>query len=350
MSSSPNRYTGACFALAAAALFGVSTPFAKALLGNAVDPWLLAGLLYAGSGAGLGLVLALRGEAWAEASLRRADAPWLGGVVLFGGLLAPLLLMQGLVTSSAASASLLLNLESVATMVIAWMVFKESVDRRLLLGAFAMLAGAILLSWQGLARFEFGALCIVGACIAWGVDNNLTRQLSGSDPLQIAAIKGLAAGAVNLALAAWRNVAWPGWSEIAQAALLGFIGYGLSLVLFVLALRQLGAARTGAYFSTAPFIGAMVAVSWLGEALDAALIVAGLLMAFGVYLHLTEDHAHEHDHEELEHEHGHTHDVHHQHEHAADDPEGERHSHLHRHVHMRHKHPHFPDIHHRHPH
>jgi drug/metabolite transporter (DMT)-like permease len=348
------RWQGAAAAIAAAALFGASTPFAKLLIGGGVDPWLLAGLLYLGSGAGLGLLYLGRkaiGMAPAEAPLRRADLPWLVPVVLSGGVAGPVLLMAGLAATPASSASLLLNLEGLATMAIAWLVFHESVDRRLLAGAAAILGGAMLLSWQGgPGGLGLGALAIAGACLAWGVDNNLTRRLSAADPVQIALIKGLASGGVNLALALAAGVHLPPAAAIGAAALIGFLGYGVSLALFVLGLRHLGTARTGAYFSSAPFIGAAVAVGLLGEPVSAPLVAAGLLMAVGLWLHLSEAHAHEHAHEALEHEHRHTHDTHHRHRHEPGDPPGEPHTHRHRHLPIVHKHPHYPDLHHRHRH
>ena len=219
-------WPGAALALASAALFGASTPLAKLLLGGGVDPWLLAGLLYLGSGLGLGLVHAARGLLGvpaAEAPLRRSDLPWLALVVLTGGVIGPVLLMVGLARTPASSASLLLNLEGLATMAIAWVGFKENVDRRLLIGALAILAGAVLISWRGgPAGVGLGALAIAGACLAWGVDNNLTRKLSSADPVQIAAIKGLVAGAVNLALALGRGAHLPAAGEIGAAAVVGF--------------------------------------------------------------------------------------------------------------------------------
>jgi drug/metabolite transporter (DMT)-like permease len=236
-------------------------------------------------------------------------------------------------------------------MVIAWVVFRENVDQRLLVGAAAILAGAALLSWQrGPGGLGLGAIAIAGACVAWGLDNNLTRKLSAADPVQIALIKGLGAGAVNLALALMAGASLPTIGALGGTMLVGFLGYGVSLVLFVLGLRHLGAARTGAYFSTAPFIGAIVAVAMLDEPITARLFGAGCLMAMGLYLHLTEAHEHEHEHEAIEHEHRHTHDVHHRHSHAPNDPVGEPHNHWHRHVPMIHKHPHYPDTHHRHEH
>lgn len=346
-------WPGAPLALASAALFGASTPFAKLLIGS-IDAWLLAGLLYLASGVGLALVLAFQrvlGLASREAPLRRRDLPWLVGVIAFGGGVGPVLLMLGLVTTSASTASLLLNLEGLATMAIAWIVFRENADRRILAGAGAILAGAMVLAWPADAiGIDWGALAIAGACLAWGIDNNLTRKLSAADPVQIAAIKGIAAGSVNLALALGRGAAVPVLGDTAAAAVVGFLGYGVSIVLFVFALRHLGAARTGAYFSTAPFIGAVIALALFAEPITMRLVVAGLLMGIGVWLHLTERHEHRHMHEVFEHEHRHTHDKHHRHDHAPDDPPGEPHTHPHRHGPLAHAHPHYPDLHHRHGH
>ena len=347
-------WPGAPLALSSAVLFGASTPFAKLLLRDGVNPWLLAGLLYLGSGLGLSVILFGRRTLAArqrEAPLHRVDLPWMALVVLCGGMVGPLLLMLGLATTSASSASLLLNLEGLATMAIAWLVFRENVDRRLLLGAAAILLGAILLSWRGGAQgLGIGSLAIAGACIAWGIDNNLTRKLSASDPLQITLIKGLVAGSVNFLLALATGAHLPGPTPLLIAGLIGFLGYGVSLVFFVLGLRYLGAARTGAYFSTAPFVGAVLAVAMFNEPVTTRLIVSGLLMAIGVYLHLAEGHSHEHTHEAMEHEHRHVHDEHHRHDHGPNDPPGEPHSHRHGHVPLTHSHPHYPDLHHRHGH
>ncbi len=338
-----------------AALFGASTPLAKLLLGGGFNPWLLAGLLYLGSGLGLaGAQLARRALTHrpTESPLRRRDFPWLALVAVVGGIVGPVLLMMGLSATPASTAALLLNLEGLATMAIAWLAFRENVDRRVLLGALAILAGAALVSWQGgpSGGIGWGALAIAGACLAWGIDNNLTRRLSAADPVQIAMVKGLVAGMANLGLALLFVDAPPTFGEAIGAGLLGFFGYGVSLVFFVLALRHLGAARTGAYFSTAPFIGAAVAVAILGDALSLQLALAAALMGLGVFLHLAEMHHHEHAHEALEHEHRHMHDEHHRHAHGSADPPGEPHAHPHRHAPMAHKHPHYPDLHHRHGH
>ena len=319
------------------------------------SPWLLAGLLYLGSGIGLALLGALRrsaGAAPAEAPLRRADVPWLAAAVIAGGVIAPVLLLHGLAQSSAAAAALLLNLEGLFTLAIAWLVFRENVDRRIALGAAAILGGAALLSWQPEvgASVGGGALAIAGACLFWAIDNNLTRRLSGADPLQIAAVKGLVAGAVNLALALLQGAPWPGAATALLAGAVGLAGFGISLVLFVLALRHLGTARTMAYFSTAPFIGAVLAVALLGEPVTTTLLLAAALMGAGLWLHLAERHEHRHEHAPLAHEHRHVHDLHHRHRHQPMDPAGEPHSHAHAHPRLVHGHPHYPDLHHRHGH
>lgn len=348
---------GIALALFSALLFGASTPLAKLLLG-ATSPLMLAGLLYLGSGLGLlALRTAARHVTWLrplhtqEAPLRRADLGWLALAVITGGMAGPALLMLGLARTDAASASLLLNLEGLATMVIAWGVFHENTDRRVVLGAFAILAGACVLSWSGTGiTASTGALLVAGACLCWGVDNNATARLSGADPTQITLIKGLVAGTVNLSLALATGASLPSPSLILGAALTGFAGYGASLVLFILSLRALGAARSGAYFSLAPFAGACLAIPLLHEAPTLRLALAGALMGLGLWLHLTERHDHDHTHDSMEHEHKHTHDAHHQHSHGPNDPVGEPHTHQHRHGTLTHRHAHYPDLHHRHTH
>jgi len=344
---------GVVYALSSALLFGVGTPFAKVLLGD-IDPWMLAGVLYLASGLGLAVTLAVvrrvRGERRVEASLARRDLPWLAAVVLSGGVVGPVLLMVGLTATPASTASLLLNLEGLFTLLIAWTVFRENVDRPIALGALAILAGAVFLSWSGgPAGFGWGAVAVAGACLAWGVDNNLTRKLSSADPLQIAMVKGAVAGAVNVVLAVSVGAAVPAIGPLLGASVVGFLGYGVSLILFVSALRHLGSARTSAYFSLAPFAGAAVAIIAFGEPLTLRFVVAAALMGLGLYPHLVERHAHEHRHEPIRHEHRHTHDEHHQHEHAGDEG-SEPHSHAHAHEALSHTHAHYPDTHHRHGH
>ncbi len=344
------------FALLSAALFGVSTPAAKALLGS-IEPAVLAGLLYCGAGIGVAVLRRvvkpfLAPEAGLETPLSRADLPWLVGAIFTGGIVGPVLLMVGLARTGAGAASLLLTLEGVATAMLAWFVFKEHFDRRIALGMGCLVAGAVVLSWTGQPTLTglIGPLAIVGACIAWGLDNNLTRNVSLADPLQIVELKGLVAGPVTLALGMLAGGSLPAFSPLLLAGIVGFLGYGVSLALFVRALRELGTARTGAYFSTAPFLGTVAAIVFLREPVTGQLVAAGLLMGLGVWLHLTEGHEHEHQHEVMEHAHAHTHDAHHQHIHSPEDPPGEPHAHSHQHEPMRHKHPHYPDMHHTHRH
>ncbi len=340
------------YALAAAALFGASTPLAKSL-GLGLSPVLLAGLLYLGSGIGLACVRLLRDRGWKPSGLTPSEWPWLIGAIAFGGILGPVALMFGLTRTAGATASLMLNLESVLTAVIAWLVFKENADRRIVLGMLAIVLGGVVLSWAdgGETQQDWtGPFAVALACVCWGIDNNLTRKVSASDALFIAGAKGLIAGWVNCSLALYLGAQIPGVAQLAPILLIGFLGYGISLVMFVLALRGLGSARTGAYFSTAPFLGAAVALLAFGESVTVAFWIASALMAVGVWLHLTERHAHEHQHEATEHAHRHVHDEHHQHEHGFEWDSAEPHSHVHVHSVMRHSHAHFPDVHHRHRH
>jgi drug/metabolite transporter (DMT)-like permease len=346
---------GPLLALGSAMLFGASMPLAKLLL-DRIDPWMLAGLLYLGAGVGLALMRALRaafgaanGPRW---GLRGAAWGWLAGAIVSGGGIGPVFLMWGLALTPASSAALLLNLEGVFTALLAWFAFRENFDRRIALGMLLIAAGAATLGWDGPLSFATiaGPAAIGVACLAWAIDNNLTRKVSLADPVTLVILKGLAAGTVNLSLAKLRGAGWPGSEAALAAGAVGLGGYGLSLVLYVLALRHVGTARTGAYFSVAPFVGAVIAVIGLGEPLTARLGVAGALMASGVWLHLTERHEHLHAHEAVIHSHGHVHDSHHEHAHSPSDPPGEPHTHEHAHEGLVHSHPHYPDAHHRHRH
>lgn len=353
-SSTARPLAGVPYALVAAALFGASTPVAKLLVGH-ISPLLLAGLLYLGSGVGLGLLWLLRAHGLgssSEAPLRRPDLPWLGGAILAGGVAGPVLLMVGLSLTPASTASLLLNMEAVFTAALAWVVFRENYDSRIVLGMVAIVLGGVVLSGGGGVELRgwLGPLAIAGACLAWGIDNNLTRRVSGGDPLQVAGLKGALAGLVNLLVAFCVGARLPVPSALAAAGLVGFLGYGLSLVCFVLSLRHLGTARTGAYFSTAPFLGAVLSLVLLREAVTPALVVAAGLMGLGVWLHLTERHLHEHEHEPLRHNHRHAHDDHHDHRHGGGPPTEREHAHEHQHHPLRHAHPHYPDLHHGHAH
>ena len=343
---------GVLAALLAALLFGAGTPAAKLLLAS-TSPWLLAALLYLGSG--IGLFAWRRVRRAAPVRLARGEWRWLAGAVLAGGVAGPVLLMVGLKGLAASTASLLLNAEGVFTALLAWTVFRENVDRRVALGMVAIVAGGLVLSWPGQldAVDWLPALSVIAACAAWALDNNLTRKVSLNDASWIAMVKGLAAGATNLALALALGAQWPAWPVVGAAALLGFASYGASLMLFVVALRELGSGRTGAYFSVAPFFGAALAILFLGDPVTPQLLGAGALMAVGVALHLSERHQHLHRHEPIAHGHAHMHgagDEHHDHAHTPPVAPGTRHSHLHQHTELPHSHPHFPDAHHRHGH
>lgn len=338
---------GILAAVAAATLFGVSTPLAKALVTDR-SPLLLAGLLYLGSGAGLGLVLLVRSVRGAREPIRwpvGADVGWLVAAIACGGVIGPFLLMTGLARTDAASATLTLNFESVFTALLAWFAFSENFDRRIAAGMALICAGGIVLSATAPPAHASGMLLIAGACLAWALDNNLTRKVSGSDALVVACSKGLLAGTTSVGLALASGAMMPGPGIVVRAALLGFVGYGVSLTLFVIALRQLGAARTGAYFALSPFIGALLALA-LGAPATLSLALAGLLMGTGIWLHLTERHEHEHRHEPLTHAHPHVHDAHHQHAHDGPVDETVAHSHMHSHEALTHSHPHYPDLHH----
>jgi drug/metabolite transporter (DMT)-like permease len=339
-------------ALAAAALFGGSTPLIKLLVGDA-SPLALAGLLYLGSGLGLAGTRLLRDRTWRASGLVPTDWRWLAGAIGFGGIVGPVLLVWGLTRTAAGTASLLLNLEAVLTSLLAWVVFREHVDRRIMFGMGLIVAGGVALSWPTAASADdagLGLLAILGACLCWAIDNNLTRKVSAGDVMFTASAKGLVAGATNFGLSLALGEQLPGWSHAGAAMLVGWLGYGVSLAFFVHALRGLGAARTGAYFSTAPFVGAAVSIVLLGEAAPPAFWIAAVLMGGGVWLHLTERHDHPHVHEALGHAHAHVHDSHHRHAHDFSWDGREPHDHTHRHTPLHHGHPHFPDIHHRHPH
>lgn len=346
-------HPGVIAALCAALLFGCGTPLAKWLLGT-LDPALLAGLLYLGSGIGLSVYRFALGKPLIETLAPRAWG-WLALAVGFGGIAGPLLLMWGLANMPASAASLLLNVEGVFTVLLAWFVFRENVNRRVALGMALIVTGSIVISGgTGAGRWSltliWPSLAVMAACLAWAVDNNLTRKIALADASWIAAVKGWVAGGVNAGAALALGARLPDWPPALAAMTVGCAAYGISLCLFVVALRHLGTARTGAYFSVAPFFGAALSIALLGEPLTLQLAVAGAFMAVGVWLHLTEEHDHLHEHGELEHEHMHTHDEHHQHAHDYPVPPGTRHRHTHRHTPLTHAHPHFPDAHHDHKH
>jgi drug/metabolite transporter (DMT)-like permease len=338
-------------ALLSAALFGASAPLAKRLLAELAPPT-LAGLLYLGAGL-FALPFAL--YTWArqrgEAPLRAADLPLAAAVVLVGGVAGPLLLLFGLQRTAASVSSLLLNLETVFTSALAVLFFGEWIGWRGIVALVVIVLGCAFSSFTagGATGLWLGPLAVAGACLAWGIDNNLTQRLSLRDPLAVVALKGLGAAPISFAIASASGAAWPPARALLPALLIGAVCYGGSLVCYVRASRALGAARTGMLFAAAPFVGALLAWPLDGEAPTLRLLAAAALLLAGVALLLTERHAHRHRHDALAHEHLHTHDEHHQHAHRGDEGP-EPHSHAHQHEPLEHAHPHASDAHHRHRH
>lgn len=354
----PMPMIGVVYALSSALLFGAITPLSKVLLCE-IHPLLLAGLFYLGSGLGLTVFCIIRAYRTKsnkkELSFARVDLCWLAGAIVTGGMLAPVLLLFALQSAQASTTSLFLNLESIFTALVAWFVFKENFDKKLVLGMFSIFAGGVLLSLDSSGKMlGLSSLLISLACLAWAIDNNCTSMISANDAVVIACCKGLCAGIVNTILALIVGAVLPSPAVLMQALLIGFIGIGISLALFVTALRYIGAARAGAYFAFAPFFGAAFSILLLHEQFGILFILSAAFMALGLYLHLSEKHGHEHLHEELNHKHWHIHDEHHQHEHADGahphlDGKG-GHVHFHEHAALMHSHTHFPDLHHRHDH
>jgi drug/metabolite transporter (DMT)-like permease len=344
----------ASLALLAAALFGASAPFSNLLLAG-LGPFSLAALLYLGSGLGLFVYSRIRHMQSpglkTEAPLVGRDYLWLAAAIACGGVAAPVLLLWGLSGIGATEASLLLSTEGVLTVMISAVIFREHVDHRIWMGAALMLLAGAMLSYAPSSNsgISLHALAVVGACALWGVDNNLTRPISGADPVAIAMLKGLAAGATNLLLAFGVGEAMPSFGFSVSAMALGSLAYGASLLLYILALRHLGSARAAAHFGAAPFIGAALSTLILGEPWTLSLTMACGLMVLATWLALSERHSHEHQHEPMAHAHLHVHDAHHQHAHAPEDGP-EPHAHPHRHTPLLHAHPHLPDLHHRHGH
>lgn len=336
--------------LIAALAFGLSAPLAKRLL-DVVPPLFLAGLLYLGAGVFLGLARRLWRRRPATGRPLTLRERWiLAGVVLTGGVLAPPLLLWGLERSSAMTTALLLNLEVVFTVVLAGIVFKEHLGARVAAAVVVMAAGGVVLGWTpGDPAIAAGVAAVALACLFWALDNNLTRLIAEGDPLLIVEVKGLVAGTVNVLLALATGQSWPTPLTVASGLALGVLSYGTSLVLFILAMRELGAARAGAYFATAPFFGAAGGLLLLGESPTAGLLAAATLMALATWLLVHERHLHRHRHPGGTHIHVHVHDDHHQHAHEGwEGPEP--HSHPHPTGPMEHEHRHTPDIHHGHGH
>jgi len=348
------RGSAILMALAAAVLFGISAPLSKLLLGD-ILPLPLAALLYFGGGAGALLFklgrTAISKKPKAEADITKKDIPWLAGMILAGGVAAPVILLFSLKATPAATASLLLNFEAVSTAIIATVFFKEALGKRVWAAIALITASAVLLTWNPSEEwgFSLGALGVVGACVLWGVDNNLTRNVSAKDPLTITSVKGLGAGTVSLILSLAAGSPFPSAAMVLSALLLGVFSYGISIVLLIAAMRYLGAARSSAFFGTAPFIGAVVSVIIFGEFPALQFYISIPLMVAGAVLISGEKHQHRHLHPCMEHNHQHRHDDMH-HTHVHEDGFTGEHAHPHVHETMEHDHPHSPDIHHRHPH
>lgn len=339
---------GGLLALAAAVLFGISTPLLQSF-GAGLGPFATAALLYAGA-ALAGLLL--RQPAEREARVRRKDLPRLAVVALFGSVLGPVALAWGLQHTGASSGSLMLTLEAVFTALLARALYRETMDRRVWAAMALLTAGGVLLvidSGQAGQAQLLGLLAVGVATVAWGVDNTLSRPLAERDPAQVVLCKAALGGSATTLLAWLAGEAAPTPLAAAGLLLVGATGYGLSLRFYLLAQRAFGAARTGSVFAFAPFIGAVVAIALGDRSAGTGLAMASVLMLAGVLLHLAESHGHEHEHEALEHEHAHVHDDGH-HNHGHDPMPAGSHSHRHSHEPMRHSHAHVPDVHHGHPH
>jgi drug/metabolite transporter (DMT)-like permease len=336
-------------ALLAAIFFGVSSPIAKLLLDD-IAPIFLAAFLYLGSGTGTALVkLTQRMHSKeVEAGIKQPDIKWLAGAIISGGILAPIVLMVSLQNTPASTASLLLNFEGVATTLIALLFFKEAIGRRAWTAIIVITLASIFLStnFAGSFGLSLGALGIILACVLWGVDNNFTRNISGKDPLVIVAWKGLVAGTFSFFLAMSLGNSLPSFIAILYTLGLGFVSYGLSMMLFIRSMRGLGAARTSTLYGTAPLAGVLLSIVIFGEFPSFLFVIAAILMIGGALLLINENHSHAHVHTVLFHDHSHRHN---DHSHGHDEVD-ETHSHEHEHSAEEHEHDHMPDIHHRHGH
>lgn len=343
---------GGLLALLAAALFGLSTPLVQRF-GHGLGAFSTAALLYAGAAL---VAVWLRQPSHREAKLQRSDLPRLLAMAGFGAVIGPVALAWGLQRTSGASASLMLSLEALFTVVLAWRLYGESMDKRVAAAMLLLLAGGMaLVLEQGLAGGAqlVGLLAVLAATAAWGLDNTLSRGVADRDPAQVVLIKSALGVTASGLLAFLFAEPLPSLTAALALVAVGAAGYGLSLRFYLLAQRAFGAARTGSVFAFAPFIGALGAFALGDRSMGWIMAVAGLLMLAGVVLHLFESHGHQHTHEVLVHEHAHSHDKdqadgHHLHAHDPM-PQGP-HSHPHRHEPMQHSHPHVPDAHHLHPH
>lgn len=340
------------FAILAALLYGISAPISKILL-RELSPTMMAALLYLGAGIGMLMVSvfkSLSGKERIEARITKREIPYVVGMIVLD-IAAPIFLMIGLTMTTSSNVSLLNNFEIVATSMIALFIFKEAVGKRMWTAILLITLSSVLLSFEDIRHFSLslGSVFVILASLSWGLENNCTRKLSIKDPIQVVVIKGFGSGFGALIIAGISGAYSANILYILITLLLGFVAYGMSIYLYISAQRDLGAARTSAYYATAPFIG--VVISWivLKEPITSTFIFALIVMLFGTYFAVTENHAHRHNHIPVTHEHKHSHtDGHHNHRHK-ENVIGE-HSHEHTHEPLVHEHAHLPDLHHRHSH
>ncbi|RBQ25006.1 MAG: hypothetical protein ALMCE001_08110 [Methanocorpusculum sp. MCE] len=340
------------FAILAAVLYGISSPVAKILL-ETTSPELMAALLYLGAGLGMfavNLVTQRKNRERKEAPLTKKDLPFVISMIVLD-IAAPILLMLGLSLTTAANASLLNNFEIVTTALVALLIFRETIDRRLWIAIVLIAAGSILLTVDDAGSFSFsvGSILVILACVCWGVENNCTRMLSLKDPMQIVVVKGFGAGSGALLIAFLTSGMHTDLVSVIAALVLGFFAYGLSIYLYVRAQRDLGAARTSAFYAVAPFIGAAISFAVFQTPLTPLFALAAGFMVLGAYFAATGGHMHKHIHDPVKHDHRHRHDDGH-HTHVHDPPVEGEHSHEHTHEHLEHDHPHGADMHHVHVH
>lgn len=347
-----NKKFAIFMAILAASLFGISSPISKLLLVE-IPPTLMSSLLYLGAGVGMLAINYIKGISKIEkieAQMTKKEMPYILGMVILD-IAAPICLMLGLTMTTSANASLLNNFEIVATSIIALLIFKEAIGKRMWISISLITLSSIILSFEDVGSFTFsiGSIFVLMACLCWGFENNCTRMLSLKDPLQIVVVKGFGSGFGSLIIALVLKQHSTNLLYIAMALLLGFVAYGLSIYFYIMAQRELGAARTSAYYAIAPFIGVLLSIIIFSQQITISFIIALVIMIIAAFFAGVEHHKHIHIHEEITHEHRHNHiDNHHNHVHEYR-IESE-HSHVHTHEKAEHIHKHTPDMHHAHPH
>jgi len=346
------QYLAVFQAILAAALFGISSPISKLLL-EKIPPMLMAALLYLGAGIGMlfmSLIKRAKGRTQKEAKMSKKELPFTIAMILLD-IAAPIFLMIGLTTTTASNASLLNNFEIVTTSIIALFIFKEAIGKRLWIAISFITASSVMLSVAEFSSFSFsiGSIFVLLACICWGFENNCTRMMSLKDPMQIVVVKGFGSGVGALVIAFLTKEYASDIGYIVIALILGFFAYGLSIFFYVTAQRELGAARTSAYYAIAPFIGVSLSLLIYKETISLNFIIAMILMILGAYYAAVEKHLHKHIHQSIRHEHRHDHNEGH-HNHTHEDFENGEHSHEHTHEVVQHVHKHTPDMHHAHNH